>query len=348
MTIESLIRPNILKLKPYASARHEFTGKGEVFLDANENPFDTGVNRYPDPLQEKLKSAIGRLKNIPTDQIFLGNGSDEAIDLILRIFCVPGRDEIMVLPPTYGMYQVSADIADVQVKKVLLQADFQPDLPSIRNNLGPHAKVIFICSPNNPTGNLIRREAIEEILEFFGGIVVVDEAYTDFCPEATLLPLLEKYENLIVMQTLSKAWGMAAIRLGMAFASPLLISYFNKVKAPYNINILTQRFALERLSKEGEMKAQVQSIRQQKTWLTRELESLNEVLQVYPSDSNFLLVKVRHAEALYGYLSAQGVVVRNRSREPLCENCLRITIGTETENRTLLEKMNLFQNQAPV
>jgi histidinol-phosphate aminotransferase len=347
MTIESLIRPNILKLRPYASARHEFTGRGEVFLDANENPFDTGVNRYPDPLQEELKAALSRIKHIPSEKIFLGNGSDEAIDLILRIFCVPGKDEIMVLPPTYGMYQVSADIADVKVRKVLLQTDFQPNLESIRNNRSPLTKVIFICSPNNPTGNLIRREAMIEILETFGGIVVVDEAYADFCPDATLLPLLEKYENLIVMQTLSKAWGMAAIRLGMAFASPLLISYFNKVKAPYNINILTQRFALERLSKEDEMMAQVQSIRQQKALLTRNLESMDEVLLVFPSDSNFLLVKVRHPDALYSFLSGHGVVVRNRSREPLCEGCLRITIGTESENQILLEKMHLFQNHPP-
>jgi len=339
MNPESLIRPNILRLKPYASARHDFSGYGEVFLDANENPYETGVNRYPDPLQLELKNRISAIKGITSDHIFLGNGSDEAIDLILRIFCNPGEDSIMVLPPTYGMYQVSADIADVGVIKVRLNAAFQPDLESIRSDATDKTKVLFLCSPNNPTGNLLDQSLILEILDFFKGIVVIDEAYIDFCPDQTLLPFLKKYDHLIIMQTLSKAWGMAAVRLGMAFASPLIISYFNKVKAPYNINILTQRFALERLSRADEMKLQVQNLQMEKLKLIHAFEGLNEVIEVFPSDSNFLLVKCLHADEVYAGLIQKGIVVRNRSKEPGCEGCLRITVGTEQENKILLDSV---------
>ena len=339
MNIDALIRPNIVALKPYSSARHEFTGHGEIFLDANENPYDTDVNRYPDPLQQELKQVISELKNIPVDQIFLGNGSDEAIDLILRIFCNPGQDEIMVLPPTYGMYQVSADIADVKVKKVRLTEDFQPDLESIRQSMGENTKVLFLCSPNNPSGNLIGIEKVKQILGFFKGIVVIDEAYIDFCPESTTMPMIGLYDRLIVLQTLSKAWGMAAIRLGMAFSSADIISYFNKVKAPYNINILTQRFALDRLNKRQAMREQTSEILNEKHKLMTLLPSIPCVQKVYPSDANFLLIKVTQADRIYEALVVEGIVVRNRSKEPGCENALRITIGKPKENELLIQTL---------
>ena len=340
MNIDALIRPNIVALKPYSSARHEFTGHGEIFLDANENPYDTDVNRYPDPLQQELKQVISELKNIPVDQIFLGNGSDEAIDLILRIFCNPGQDEIMVLPPTYGMYQVSADIADVKVKKVRLTEDFQPDLESIRQSMGENTKVLFLCSPNNPSGNLIGIEKVKQILGFFKGIVVIDEAYIDFCPESTTMPMIGLYDRLIVLQTLSKAWGMAAIRLGMAFSSADIISYFNKVKAPYNINILTQRFALDRLNKRQAMRDQTSEILNEKHKLMTLLPSIPCVQKVYPSDANFLLIKVTQADRIYEALVVEGIVVRNRSKVPGCENALRITIGKPKENDLLIQTLN--------
>ncbi|MGB2733768.1 MAG: histidinol-phosphate transaminase [Saprospiraceae bacterium] len=339
MNIDALIRPNIVALKPYSSARHEFTGHGEIFLDANENPYDTDVNRYPDPLQQELKQVISELKNIPVDQIFLGNGSDEAIDLILRIFCNPGQDEIMVLPPTYGMYQVSADIADVKVKKVRLTEDFQPDLESIRQSMGENTKVLFLCSPNNPSGNLIGIEKVKQILGFFKGIVVIDEAYIDFCPESTTIPMIGLYDRLIVLQTLSKAWGMAAIRLGMAFSSADIISYFNKVKAPYNINILTQRFALDRLNKRQAMREQTSEILNEKHKLMTLLPTIPCVQKVFPSDANFLLIKVTQADRIYEALVVKGIVVRNRSKEPGCENALRITIGKPKENELLIQTL---------
>ncbi|MBK8512480.1 MAG: histidinol-phosphate transaminase [Saprospiraceae bacterium] len=339
MNIDALIRPNIVALKPYSSARHEFTGHGEIFLDANENPYDTDVNRYPDPLQQELKQVISELKNIPVDQIFLGNGSDEAIDLILRIFCNPGQDEIMVLPPTYGMYQVSADIADVKVKKVRLTEDFQPDLESIRQSMGENTKVLFLCSPNNPSGNLIGIEKVKQILGFFKGIVVIDEAYIDFCPESTTIPMIGLYDRLIVLQTLSKAWGMAAIRLGMAFSSADIISYFNKVKAPYNINILTQRFALDRLNKRQAMREQTSEILNEKHKLMTLLPTIPCVQKVFPSDANFLLIKVTQADRIYEALVVKGIVVRNRSKEPGCENALRITIGKPKENDLLIQTL---------
>jgi histidinol-phosphate aminotransferase len=342
MKIESLIRPNILSLKPYSSARHEFSGHGEVFLDANESPFENEVNRYPDPLQEELKNVIGKLKHIPTDQIFLGNGSDEVIDLVFRIFCRPGIDEILVLPPTYGMYQVSADIADISVKKIRLNDTYQPEVESILNQTREITKILFLCSPNNPTGNLIEKSIIIKLIESFPGIVVIDEAYIDFASEHSCLPLLSMYDNLIIMQTLSKAWGMAAIRLGMAFSSAKIISYFNKVKAPYNINSLTQKFALNRLNQEEEMRKEVNIILNEKKQLIHKLASIDEVIHVYPSDTNFLLVKVKHADEVYKALVAKGVVVRNRSKEPGCEDCLRITVGTPYENIVLWNALVSF------
>ncbi|MEO5582851.1 MAG: histidinol-phosphate transaminase [Saprospiraceae bacterium] len=344
MKIESLIRPNILNLKPYSSARHEFSGHGEVFLDANENPFENEVNRYPDPLQQELKQVIGKLKHVPADQLFLGNGSDEVIDLIFRIFCRPGIDEILVLPPTYGMYQVSADIADIKVKKIRLNENYQPDVESILNQIGATTKVLFICSPNNPTGNLIEKNIIIKLIESFQGIVVIDEAYIDFSPEHSCLPLLSNYDNLIIMQTLSKAWGMAAIRLGMAFSSVEIISYFNKVKAPYNISSLTQQFAINKLNNEVVMKNEVVTILQEKKRLIEKLTSIGEVVHVFPSDTNFLLVKVKHADGLYQSFVSKGIVVRNRSREAGCEGCLRITIGTPSESLVLWDALVSFNS----
>lgn len=344
MKIESLIRPNILNLKPYSSARHEFSGHGEVFLDANENPFENAVNRYPDPVQQELKKIIGKLKHIPSAQIFLGNGSDEVIDLIFRIFCQPGIDEILVLPPTYGMYQVSADIADISVKKIMLNDNYQPDVESILNQIGETTKVLFLCSPNNPTGNLIEKDIITKLIESFQGIVVIDEAYIDFSPEYSCLPLLSKYDNLIIMQTLSKAWGMAAIRLGMAFSSAQIISYFNKVKAPYNISSLTQQFAINKLNDEAGMQNEVDTILHEKKQLIEKLLSIDEVIRVFPSDTNFLLVKVKQADELYQSLVSKGIVVRNRSREARCEGCLRITIGTPLENVVLWDAMVSFNS----
>ncbi len=345
MSIESYIRPNILSLKPYSSARHEFTGHGEIFLDANENPFETAVNRYPDPMQSALKKVIGQIKDIPTDQIFLGNGSDEAIDLIVRIFCRPGVDEIMILPPTYGMYKVSADISDIEVKKINLNAAFQPEVEEILQQVTEYTKVLFICSPNNPTGNVIARSTIISLLQSFKGIVVIDEAYIDFCPESSCLPMLPDYENLIIMQTFSKAWGMAAVRLGMAFASPDIIGFFNKVKAPYNIGTLTQSYALGRLSRPDEMKAEVQILLSEKKRLYKTLSQVNEIIEAYPSDTNFILVKVKHPEELYQALVAQGIVVRSRAKEPGCEGTLRITIGTPKENEVLMDCIATFKSK---
>lgn len=340
MEIKELLRPNILKLKPYSSARHEFTGHGEVFLDANENPYDTEVNRYPDPLQMSVKNKLAKIKGVQVDQIFLGNGSDESIDLIIRMFCEPGTDEIIVLPPTYGMYQVSADIANVKVNKVRLNEFFQPVVKDILAVSNARTKVLFICSPNNPTGALIRKDLILELLESFKGIVVIDEAYIDFTSGASLISLIHKYPQLIILQTLSKAWGLAGVRLGMAIASPEMISFFNKVKAPYNINILTQHFVADRLDRIREMEAQVNELKSQRERLLRELPMCNSVLHVYPTDSNFILTKVKDANEMYKKLVDKGIVVRNRTTEPGCEGCLRITVGTPKENDLLLQTMS--------
>lgn len=337
MDFKSFIRPNILNLKPYSSARHEFSGHGEIFLDANENPFENGVNRYPDPLQSQLKEALSRVKGIPPDQLFLGNGSDESIDLIIRIFCEPGSDEIIVLPPTYGMYEVSAHIANVKVNKIPLNDFFQPEVQQILAHSNERTKVLFICSPNNPTGALINQNDIIEILENFNGIVVIDEAYIDFTQDASCVRLIEKYPQLILLQTLSKAWGLAGVRLGMAIASAEMITFFNKVKAPYNINILTQHFVLERVKHKLDMEKQVSDIILQRERLLRELPELDQVLHVYPSDANFILAKMKNADQAYEKLASHGLVVRNRSKDTGTRNCLRITVGTKTENDTLLK-----------
>ena len=342
--IQNLVRPNIRRLTPYSSARSEFKGKAEVFLDANESPYDTGYNRYPDPLQWKLKQAISTLKGIAPEHIFLGNGSDEAIDLLLRIFCEPGADHIITLPPTYGMYRVSADISNVAVKEIPLRPGlFQPDTDAVLAAADAHSKLLFICSPNNPTGNSIRPELIRELAKGFPGIVVVDEAYIDFSAQESAIRLLPEYPNLVVLQTFSKAWGMAGIRLGMAFASEEIIGYFNKVKPPYNINQLTQEAALKALDRQEAQEAQVQQLLGQRTLLQQYLGGLPFVERIYPSDANFLLVKVEDPTGIYNYLVDRGIIVRDRSRVTLCEGCLRITVGTPEENERLFRALVEFE-----
>ncbi len=341
MEIANLVRPNIRKLVPYSSARSEFKGKAEVFLDANENPFETGLNRYPDPLQWKLKAAISQLKGVPAEQIFLGNGSDEAIDLVVRIFCEPRQDHILILPPTYGMYQVSADIADVGIRSVSLTPDFQPDVEAILAAADEHSKILFICSPNNPTGNDVELERIRSLCAQFKGVVVVDEAYIDFSNQASCTSLLSEFPNLIVLQTFSKAWGMAGIRLGMAFASTEIIQLFNKVKPPYNINQLTQQIALETLeTSQDDYRQLLSTLLSERKRLIKGLGDLKFVEKTFPSDANFILVKMDDPNGTYQYLVEEGIIVRNRNSVHLCAGSLRITVGRPEENDALLTALN--------
>lgn len=341
MEIANLVRPNIRKLVPYSSARSEFKGKAEVFLDANENPFETGLNRYPDPLQWKLKAAISQLKGVPAEQIFLGNGSDEAIDLVVRIFCEPRQDHILILPPTYGMYQVSADIADVGIRSVSLTPDFQPDVEAILAAANEHSKILFICSPNNPTGNDVELERIRSLCAQFKGIVVVDEAYIDFSKQTSCTSLLAEFPNLIVLQTFSKAWGMAGIRLGMAFASTEIIQLFNKVKPPYNINQLTQQIALETLeTSQDDYRQLLSTLLNERERLIKGLGELQFVEKIFPSDANFILVKMDDPNGTYQYLVEEGIIVRNRNSVHLCAGSLRITVGRPEENDALLTALN--------
>lgn len=341
MEISKLVRLNILKLVPYSSARSEFKGKAEIFLDANENPFETGLNRYPDPLQWKLKAAISKLKGVPSENIFLGNGSDEAIDLVVRIFCEPRQDHILILPPTYGMYQVSADIADVGIRSVSLTPDFQPNVEAILATADAQSKILFICSPNNPTGNSVDLNLIRGLCTRFQGIVVVDEAYIDFSAQPSCLTLLSEFSNLIVLQTFSKAWGMAGIRLGMAFASEEIIHLFNKVKPPYNINQLTQQIALEALvTSQDDYQKMLSTLLSERDRLVKSLNELKFVEKIYPSDANFILVKMDDPNGTYRYLVEEGIIVRNRNTVHLCEGSLRITVGRPEENDTLLNALN--------
>lgn len=341
MELTDLIRPDLLGMKPYSSARDEFVGAASVYLDANENPFDNGVNRYPDPLQRNLKSRIAELKGVRPDQIFLGNGSDECIDLLFRLFCRPGIDKAASISPSYGMYAVSARIKQVELVNVLLNDDFSLDTERILK-AAEGCKLLFLCSPNNPTGQSFPREQLLYLVQKFEGIVVVDEAYIDFSTEASLLEDLVNYRNLAVSQTFSKAYGMAAVRLGMLFASEELISWINKIKPPYNINQLTQEFVLEKLSDTVRVKSEIDLIVSERRKLQTELAKLDHIVHIYPSDSNFILVKVINADKIYNYLIENGVVVRNRSNQPLCENTLRLTIGTPDENTKLLELLTNF------
>ncbi|MBR4129346.1 MAG: histidinol-phosphate transaminase [Bacteroidaceae bacterium] len=344
MNLESLVRPNIWALEPYSCARDEFKGMdAHVFLDANENPYNDPINRYPDPLQEKLKARLAPLKGVRPSQIFLGNGSDEAIDLVYRIFCNPEKDNVVAMAPTYGMYKVCADINNVEYRSVPLSDDWQLDPKALLEATDARTKVIWICSPNNPTGNDIPREVIHEVLTNFEGIVVVDEAYSDFSTNQPFRSVLDKYPNLIVLNTFSKAWASAAIRLGMAFASEEIIALFNKVKYPYNVNLLTQEKACALLSDLGTIDSWMAQIRREKENVLPALYELPIVLKVYPTDANFVLVRVTDANSIYRYLIEKGIVVRNRSRVQLCENCLRITIGTRQENNELLGALRFYK-----
>lgn len=338
--LNTLVRPNIRDLVPYSSARDEFKGRADVFLDANENslgsPLLKWYNRYPDPLAMKVKEKIAGIKGLPPAQIFLGNGSDEAIDIIYRVFCEPGMDNVIITPPTYGMYEVSAKINNIKLKKVSLTAGFQLDLESLEEAIDPFTKIIWLCSPNNPTGNTLNRDDVEMVLNNFDGIVVIDEAYINFSRHRSFIPELADYPNLIILQTLSKAWGLAALRVGMAFASPEIISLMNKVKPPYNISEAAQELAAKALENIDDVNDMIRILVEERQRVAAALPLLPVVQNVYPSDGNFLLVKVKGADELYDHLAAAGVVVRNRSKVPLCEDCLRITIGTPSENDTML------------
>ncbi len=342
--LEGFVRPNIQKMLPYSSARNEFKGTAEIFLDANENPFDNGLNRYPDPLQKILKNKIAQLKNISFENIFLGNGSDEVIDLLIRIFCEPRLDNIVILPPTYGMYKVSAALSDIEVKEAPLMTNFQPDLQAIKEVSTVRSKILFICSPNNPTGNSIEIEKIKVIARTFKGIVVIDEAYIDFANQVSCIGLLSELPNIVIAQTFSKAWGLAGIRLGMAFASTAIIDLLNKVKPPYNVNQLTQESALKALANKTQMTSTVNTILEERYKLRSALEQLDFIHKIYPSDANFLLLKMNEPKAVYNYLLEQKIVVRDRSKVLLCEGCLRFTIGTHEENQQLINSLTSFQN----
>lgn len=339
MNLEKLVRKNILSLKPYSCARNEFSGTATVWLDANENAYNNPYNRYPDPLQRRLKEKIAELRGVAANRIFLGVGSDECIDLTYRIFCRPGVDNVVAISPSYGMYEVCADINDVEYRKAPLTADFGLDKETVLRLTDDNTKVVWICSPNNPTGNAFDRDDIADICTRFGGIVVVDEAYIDFSSKGSMLEMLDSFPNLIVMQTFSKAWGSAAARLGMAFASKEIIDIFNKVKYPYNINLLTQNYALELLDRYGDIREWVRTLIAARDNLIGRLSELDCVEKIYPTDANFVLVKVTDANAIYRYLCDCGIVVRNRNSVEMCLNCLRITAGTEGENDQLIQTL---------
>jgi histidinol-phosphate aminotransferase len=341
--IEKLLRPHLRNLVPYSSARDDFKGKASFYLDANENPFNNGLNRYPDPHQSELKKVLSRIKNIPVKNIFIGNGSDEAIDLLFRAFCEPDKDNIIALPPTYGMYKVSAKINNVAVKEVLLDEFFDIDIEKTLATIDINTRLIFLCSPNNPTGNSLSRVAINKILANFNGLVAVDEAYIDFSSLPSLTQWIQEFPNLVVLQTLSKAWGLASARIGLCLGSEPVINVLNKIKPPYNISGPDQQLALKALENESSVKERVEQIKTQRQWVLNELNKILEVVfTVYPSDANFLLVKVVDANRAYQFLSDAGIIVRNRSKEPNCESCLRITVGTEPENQLLIQKIKEY------
>lgn len=343
------MRENIKELVPYSSARDEFRGEAKIFLDANENslgsPLIKWYNRYPDPYQSDLKKAIGKIKGIGDEHIFLGNGSDECIDLLYRCFCEPKQDNVIICPPTYGMYKVSGNINDIEVREAQLLENFQLHLNQIEHLIDEHTKIIWICSPNNPTGNSINRDDIETILNNFNGIVVIDEAYVNFSRHKSFIQELADYPNLVVMQTFSKAWGMAALRLGMAFASAAIVSLLSKVKPPYNINKATQDIVMEALNETDQVNDMIKELVNMRDALTRVFVQMPLVEMVYPSDANFLLVKIKNAKKIYEYLLTKGIVVRDRSNVQLCENCLRITIGTEDEITLLVKAIKDYQKK---
>lgn len=343
-SLDELTRPNIRNLSPYSSARNEYSGHvAKVFLDANENPYNAPFNRYPDPLQTELKKAVSKVKQVPAESIFLGNGSDEAIDLAYRCFTRPGIDNVVAIEPTYGMYKVCADINDVEYRPVLLDDRFQMDADKLLAACDGNTKLIWICSPNNPTGNNLQREEIEKVLNGFDGIVIVDEAYSDFSRQKPFRLELYKYPNIIVLNTMSKAWGCAAIRLGMAFASKEIIDIFNKVKYPYNINLLTQQQAAEFIKNPYEVAKWVNMLLAERTRMCNSFKELPICKGVYPTDSNFFLAKMTDAQTIYDYLVSNGVIVRNRTRVALCKDCLRVTVGTKTENNELLAALRKYK-----
>ena len=342
--LKDLVRHNIWKLSPYSCARNEFSGQNaKVFLDANENPYNTPYNRYPDPLQNKLKALLSKIKGVKSECVFLGNGSDEAIDLVYRCFCNPGRDNVVAIEPTYGMYKVCADINDVEYRPVLLDDNFQLDPEKLLAACDTRTKVIWICTPNNPSGNDISRSDIELVINNFDGIVVIDEAYSDFSLQPTFRKDLDKYSNIIVLNTMSKAWGSAAIRLGMAFASPEIVEIFNKVKYPYNINMLTQEKAYDILSESQSVQHWVTMILEERSRVIDAFVLLPICKKVYPTSSNFFLARVTDAQSIYNYLIDEGIIIRDRHKVSLCNDCLRITIGTREENNELLGALRVYK-----
>ena len=346
-SLNNILRQNIKNLTPYSSARDEYQGEASVFLDANENafgsPLDEAYNRYPDPLQYNVKKRLSAIKGVPIPNIFLGNGSDEAIDILFRSFCNPGMDNVILVPPTYGMYEVSANINDIVTKKIPLTEDFQLNLEGIAEAIDEHTKLIFICSPNNPTGNSINRDDIETLLANFDGIVVVDEAYINFSRQKTFIQELTEYANLVILQTLSKAWGLAGLRVGMAFASEEIIEVMNKVKPPYNINEASQQLALKALDNVDQINNWIKETLTQRDLLVLELKKFDFVLDIYPSDANFILIKTSDPKSIYNFLVEKGIIVRDRSKIDLCAGCLRITVGTPDENKILIETLQNYK-----
>lgn len=344
MNLEKLLRPNIASLTPYSSARDEFSGEASVFLDANESPYNGPFNRYPDPLQLELKKRISVIKNVPVENIFLGNGSDEPIDLLFRAFCEPGKDNVVSIAPTYGMYKVCADINNTEVISVPLRTNFDLDSIEVLRAVNENTKMIFLCSPNNPTGNALDAYEIKHIIEKFEGLVILDEAYIDFCKDKSFVPDLASYPNLVILHTLSKAWAMAALRLGMAFASEEIIKVLNTIKYPYNINLLTQKKVLAQLSKQKPNAKWMRTTLLEREAMATELNKLQFVLKVYPSDANFLLVQVEQPKKIYEFLVDRKIIVRDRSNVLLCENCLRISIGSPEENANLIKSLHIWDD----
>ena len=343
ISLEKLVRPNIWSLAPYSSARDEYSGKeAHIFLDANENPYNAPYNRYPDPLQRELKARLTKVKGVPENMIFLGNGSDEPIDLSYRIFCRPGKDNVVAIAPSYGMYAVCADINDVEYRPVLLDDNYEFSADRLLAACDENTKIIWLCSPNNPTGNSLDRDEMLRVVEHFDGIVIIDEAYIDFAQQLSMRPELPKHPNLIILQTMSKAWGSAAIRLGMAFASPEIIAIYNKVKYPYNVNLLTQQQALKALEDPFEVDKWVKTLLTERYRVMQAFMELPICQQIFKTDANFFLARMTDAKKIYDYLVDKGIIVRNRSRIQLCDNCLRITIGTRTENNELLAALRQF------
>lgn len=345
MNLDKLVRPNIYKLTPYSSARNEFTGTASVFLDANENPFNEPYNRYPDPLQRMVKEQLAKLKGVNPENIFLGVGSDEGIDLAYRIFCRPGIDNVVAIAPSYGMYEVCANINDIEYRKVKLDDNFEFSTGELLAATDENTKLIWICTPNNPTGNAYSIDAIKHVAKGFNGIVMVDEAYIDFSSKGSLLAHLDELPNIIVLQTFSKAWGRAGLRLGVAYASKEIIDFYNKVKYPYNINAITQEKAIEALNKYNEVTAWVSELIESREKLAKDLNSFDCVKHIYPSDANFLLIKVNDPDKLYNHLCDNGIIVRNRNRVEKCAGCLRITIGTTEENSQLLNEIKIYDRK---